>query len=60
MDAFAEAIRTGRTPLTPGEEGAQDMRIIAAIYEAARGGGTVRLPEVRGLDTTRGMPPAPA
>ena len=57
MDAFAEAIRTDKVPLTPGEEGAQDMRLIAAIYQAAEGGGTVKLPEVQGLDTTRG--PAP-
>ena len=57
MDAFAEAIRANKEPLTPGEEGTQDMRVIAAIYQAAEGGGTVKLPEVKGLDTTRG--PAP-
>ena len=58
MDAFAQAIRANREPLTPGEEGAQDMRVIAAIYQAAESGGVVKLPEVKGLDTTRG--PAPA
>ncbi len=57
MDHFAECIRAGRTPHTPGEEGLQDQRIMASIYEAARGGGTVKLPPVAGLDTTRG--PAP-
>ncbi len=57
MDHFAECIRAGRQPHTPGEEGLQDQRLIAAIYEAARGGGMVKLPVVRGLDTTRG--PAP-
>lgn len=57
MDAFAEAIRAGRRPLTPGEEGVADMRVQLAIYEAARGGGTVRLPAVAGLDTTRGPVP---
>ncbi len=39
MDHFAEAIRADREPHTPGEEGLQDQRIIAAIYEAAAGGG---------------------
>ena len=57
MDHFAECIRAGRTPHTPGEEGLQDQRIMASIYEAARGGGLVKLPPVAGLDTTRG--PAP-
>lgn len=57
MDHFAEAIRADRVPHTPGEEGLQDMRIMEAIYQAARGGGTVTLPAVAGLDTTRG--PAP-
>ena len=58
MDAFAEAIHADREPHTPGEEGLQDMRVIEAIYQAAAGGGSVRLPPVDGLDTTRG--PAPA
>ena len=57
MDHFAQCIRAGRQPHTPGEEGLQDQRLVAAIYEAARGGGVVRLPAVAGLDTTRG--PAP-
>ncbi len=57
MDAFAEAIRAGREPHTPGEEGLADMRLIEAIYQAAAGGSVVRLPRVEGLDTTRG--PAP-
>ncbi len=58
MDAFAEAIRAGREPHTPGEEGLADMRLIEAIYQAAAGGNVVRLPRVEGLDTTRGPPPA--
>ena len=58
MDAYAEAIRTNAVPLTPGEEGLQDMRLIAAIYEAAAGGGVVKLPAAERLDITRG--PAPA
>jgi hypothetical protein len=31
------------TPLTPGEEGLQDMRLIMAVYEAARSGKTVKV-----------------
>jgi predicted dehydrogenase len=32
-----------QTPRTPGEEGLRDIRIITAIYEAARTGKTVKL-----------------
>ncbi|HEX4737187.1 MAG TPA: Gfo/Idh/MocA family oxidoreductase [Allosphingosinicella sp.] len=43
MDWMSDAVR-GRAPLvSPGEEGMQDQRLIAAILESvARGGGTVR------------------
>ena len=58
MDAFAEAIRLGRTPLTPGEEGLQDLKLMAAIYEAAGSGRPIKLPVVPGHDATRG--PAPS
>lgn len=54
MDHFAEAIRANREPHTPGEEGLQDQKVIAAIYQAAAGGGVVKMPTVTGLDTTRG------
>ena len=54
MDHFAEAIRADREPHTPGEEGLQDQKIIAAIYEAAAGGGMVKLPAVAKLDAFRG------
>jgi predicted dehydrogenase len=59
MDAFAWAIRHDQTPLTPGEEGLQDMRIIQAIYQAAASGGVVTLPQAAGgrLDITRGALP---
>ena len=57
MDHFAEALRAGVEPHTPGEEGLQDQKLIAAIYQAAEGGSAVKLPVVEGLDTTRG--PAP-
>ena len=54
MDAFADAIRRDRTPLTPGEEGLQDLRLMAAIYRAAGSGRAVSLPAVAGKDVTRG------
>ena len=54
MDAFADAIRNDHQPLTPGEEGLQDLRVMEAIYQAAAGGSPVALPAVHGLDTTRG------
>ncbi len=57
MDAFADAIGAGRTPLTPGEEGLQDLKLMATIYAAAASGRTVRLPKVAGLDVTRGATP---
>jgi predicted dehydrogenase len=55
MDHFASRIRDNRTPHTPGEEGLQDMRIIAAIYEAAATGKVVNLAPPKG--ELRGPPP---
>ncbi len=44
MDHFSDCVLMGTDPLTPGEEGLKDMRIITAIYESAAGGGkTVKL-----------------
>jgi predicted dehydrogenase len=43
MDHFSECVIEGREPLTPGEEGLEDIRIMMAIYEAARAGGAVKL-----------------
>ncbi len=59
MDAFAWSIRNNKTPLTPGEEGLQDMAIIHAIYQAAAGGSAVALPAgpAGRLDATRGTVP---
>ena len=59
MDAFAWSIRNDMTPLTPGEEGIQDLRIIAAIYQAAAGGSPVTMPAQPAgtLDVTRGPVP---
>jgi predicted dehydrogenase len=58
MDAFALSIRAGTVPHTPGEEGLQDMKLMAAIYEAAGSGRSVKLPRVSGLDVTRGPLPS--
>jgi predicted dehydrogenase len=59
MDAFAWSIRNNATPLTPGEEGIQDLRIIDAIYQSAASGKTVTMPAQPGgkLDVTRGPVP---
>jgi predicted dehydrogenase len=56
MDHFAECILTNRQPHTPGEEGLQDHRVMEAIYEAARTGRTVKVPQPP--STTRGPEPA--
>jgi predicted dehydrogenase len=57
LDHLAERIQSGRKPHTPGEEGMQDMKVIAAIYEAAREGRRVTLPAVKGRNPFRGPPP---
>jgi predicted dehydrogenase len=57
IDHFAQCIRSGAEPRTPGEEGLQDQVIMAAIYEAARTGRPVRLPPVARQDAFRGPPP---
>ena len=54
LDHLADCVLTNRTPHTPGEEGLQDMKLIAAIYEAAANGGTVKLAPVAGVDPFRG------
>jgi predicted dehydrogenase len=43
MDHMSECVMDGKDPLTPGEEGLRDMRLIMAVYEAARSGKTVKL-----------------
>ncbi|MDZ8064609.1 MAG: Gfo/Idh/MocA family oxidoreductase [Nostoc sp. DedQUE08] len=57
IDHMADCVIQNKQPHTPGEEGLQDQKLIALIYEAARTGKTITLPRVSGLDTTRG--PAP-
>lgn len=39
---LVEAIRTGRAPLVPGEEGRRSLALVLAVYEAARTGQAVR------------------
>jgi len=57
MDAFADAITHDRAPLTPGEEGQQDMRVMEAIYQSAVSGSVIKMTPTQGLDVTRGPPP---
>ncbi|WP_261664980.1 Gfo/Idh/MocA family protein [Deinococcus sp. Marseille-Q6407] len=57
MDHFAQCIRSGAQPWTPGEEGVQDQRLMAAIYESARQGRRVELDAPQGRDVFRGTPP---
>jgi len=57
MDHMTECVMENKQPYTPGEEGLQDQRLMAVIYEAARAGKTIKLPSVSGLDLTRGPSP---
>ncbi|MBV8886439.1 MAG: Gfo/Idh/MocA family oxidoreductase [Chroococcidiopsidaceae cyanobacterium CP_BM_RX_35] len=57
MDHMAECVLENKQPYTPGEEGLQDHKLMAIIYEAARTGKTIKLPTVFGLDVTRGPQP---
>lgn len=43
MDDFAQCILNNQPTRVPGEEGQRDVRIMMAIYEAARSGSTVKL-----------------
>ncbi len=43
IDHFAECILSNREPLTRGEEGMQDQRIIEALYRSANSGSAVKL-----------------
>ena len=54
MDHMAQRVAQGKRPRTPGEEGLQDMRLIEAIYRAARDGRPVSLPAVAERDAFRG------
>jgi glucose-fructose oxidoreductase len=43
LDHFSECILGGREPIVSGQEGLKDLRLIEAIYRAAREGRTVRV-----------------
>ncbi|RSK42172.1 Gfo/Idh/MocA family protein [Hymenobacter perfusus] len=43
VDHMAECVLQNKTPKTPGEEGLKDIRLIMAIYEAARTGKKVKV-----------------
>ena len=42
MDHMSECVMENKEPLTPGEEGLRDIKLMMAIYEAARTGKTVK------------------
>ncbi len=43
MEHMSDCVMQNKEPLTPGEEGLRDLKIIAAVYEAAKTGKTVTL-----------------
>jgi predicted dehydrogenase len=57
MDHFSQCVRDNKQPYTPGEEGVQDMKLIAAIYESAKSGRPVALAPLTTADAFRGTPP---
>ncbi|MER3553417.1 MAG: gfo/Idh/MocA family oxidoreductase [Meiothermus sp.] len=57
IDHFSECILGGKRPFTPGEEGVQDQRLMAAIYQSAAEGKPVRVERLEGKDLFRGAPP---
>ncbi|MGA0555516.1 Gfo/Idh/MocA family protein [Larkinella sp. VNQ87] len=60
MDHFSECIMQNKQPFTPGEEGLQDQHIMEAIYQSAREGKPVKLPEIKKKDAFRGPLPKEA
>jgi len=46
VEHFAECVLTGREPRYPASEGRDNMRVIDALYESARGGRPVRLDDL--------------
>jgi predicted dehydrogenase len=42
MDHMSECVMENKEPLTPGEEGLRDMKLMTAIYEAAKANKTIR------------------
>ena len=43
MDYFSDCVTNNTDPITPGEEGFKDLKIIEAMYQSARTGQTVSL-----------------
>ena len=43
MDHLSDCIQTNKEPLTPGEDGLKDMRIVEAVYESGRTGKPIKL-----------------
>ena len=43
MDHMSNCVMQSQEPLTPGEEGLRDLKIMMAIYDAAKSGKTVKL-----------------
>jgi predicted dehydrogenase len=43
MDHMSDCVMENKDPLTPGEEGLRDLKLMMAIYEAARSGKTVKV-----------------
>jgi predicted dehydrogenase len=43
MDHMSECVMENKEPLTPGEEGLRDLKVMMAIYDAANTGKTVKL-----------------
>lgn len=58
MDHMAECVLENKRPYTPGEEGLQDHRIMAAIYESARAGRPIALETPNRFDAFRGTEPS--
>ncbi|SEJ24100.1 Predicted dehydrogenase [Deinococcus reticulitermitis] len=57
FDHFAQCVRRGQTPWTPGEEGVADHIVMDAIYESARSGQRVKLQPPGKADAFRGTKP---
>ena len=57
MDHMAECVQENKKPFTPGEEGLQDIRLIATIYDAAQNDKKIVLPPQTGMDLYRGPQP---
>ena len=58
FDHFANCVLNDLEPFTTGEEGLQDVRIMAAIYQSALEGRAATLPEITQKDAFRGTKPA--